>query len=339
MTRKINLYVVINIILTIFLLFTAAMYYETIRIPPLTYYLIATPFSVFLIPYTIFFLAGLIYRQVFSYKLSGLLMLLVLFTQFYIVGRPHFVNTVFRAPSQDEKIRICSWNTAYFFDFDRDAGFKLLEENDCDVIALQEVWHAKKERIEVEKYRNIYFQGKDIRLEDEFAFIIPPVSDKHIYKSKSGGYYGLELNIKGHSFVLLNAHIWNPVAYKPFYDQNNRIKYLGPIEIRHKHETELKGIVSNLVQGDTPIILVGDFNAQPNIKFIRDISKIGDNDKHLILTPVDLLTNHNSYPAKLRLIQIDYAYVSSRIRPEASLELKCYDTASDHCLLILDVLL
>lgn len=233
-------------------------------------------------------------------------------------------------------VRICSWNTAYFFKWGRDEGLSKLKEQECDFILLQEVWRSEELQEEITAIRDQYFNDFNFYSSTEFLIFSPKESLVNVTKSPTNGYFAIETTYKSKKLVLTSVHLWNPITDMPAL-QNGKMIVIQTKDARETQKKDLLAHLDTLQLHDTAAITVGDFNTLQNGEIIRDITKLKNNSYTFISTP--LYKNKNTYSTNLRLIQIDYAYVDDAHKDNVSLKTACIPTASDHCLLIIDIML
>jgi exonuclease III len=313
------------------------LYYEVIRIPTISSYISSTP------PQFIFFPLLLLIGYRFIRKESldlylALFSFFFLWTFFVAGNHDQFRNTAFLYSDQKHPARICVWNTAYFFDFDRDLGFKTLKEKNCDIIMLQEVWKSENALPELIAARDTYLPQFDVRNFEEFVLFIPPGSDLSLIKSNSRGFFGATLHIKDEYLTVYNVHLWNPLVPRPLV-VDDKVTYIDAEKERVDQINELLSELTASSKKESLVVVSGDFNSMQNHEVIRKINKIGEGKKQLSIISSGIFAQRNTYPASRPFIQIDYSYISQVARPKAKKTEYCVPRASDHCLIVLDVLL
>lgn len=327
----------IDILVSILYLAVFLVYYEIIPWPVIGHYLVATP------PQFLFFplIALIFYRYLRKEPIDLYLALFIFFFSwtFVIADRLNLTrNVVFSYSEQKQPVRICSWNTAYFFDFNRELGFKTLQEKNCDIIMLQEVWKSEELESQLVEIRNNYLPNYDVRIYQEFVLFIPPGSDTALFKSKTRAFLGADLKLKGKSLTVYNVHLWNPLVNRPIAE-NNTVYYKSAQAERTDQINELVNELSDRTKNGSILFIAGDFNSMQNYRIIRQVNSIGEAQKRLSIISAPMFMNSNTYPAKHPFIQIDFSYISQIARPKAKKTLYCIPRASDHCLIVLDVLL
>lgn len=293
------------------------------------FYLQHTPPILFVLP-PIFYCIFLIYKR--SIPIVPLIFTVLLFINLFIfMGRTLVFSN--KTNHSDSSLRICSWNSAYFFKWGRDIGFTTLREQDCDVILLQEVWKSELMTNEIAEIRNEYFPTMDFFSQGEFLVLAPRGSIVEVNRSANKGHFSVTL--QDQKLTLTSIHLWNPITDMPMLDINGNVVVIPAIRARESQKKELLTFLER--NADVPHLIVGDFNTLQNGKILRDITKISPNGAYSYLsTPI--LSNKNTYPANFPFLHIDYAFTSKSLQ-QSGIAKKCLPQASDHCLLIIDLML
>jgi endonuclease/exonuclease/phosphatase family metal-dependent hydrolase len=223
-------------------------------------------------------------------------------------------------------------------DFNRNLGFETLKEKNCDIIMLQEVWKSETIIPEIVEARDQYLPEYDVRTFEEFVLFIPPGSDLSLIMSKNRAFFGAELHIKDEYLTVYNIHLWNPLVPRPLVE-NNKVTYLDAQQERTAQISELLAELTESTKKESLIVVSGDFNSMQNHEIIRKINRLGEGTKQLTMISSNVFAERNTYPASRPFIQIDYSYISQVARPKAKKSMYCVPHASDHCLIVLDVLL
>lgn len=166
--------------------------------------------------------------------------------------------------------------------------------------------------------------------------ILAPASDKaQMIISATDAFLRLDTVYQGKPLSLYSIHLWTPVSQKPLL-QGTTISYKTPQLARKEQMIELLSQVGESAQGATTLV-IGDFNTMQNGKLIRNLADPQISGLSLISVP--LFANRNTFTSKHPLIQLDFVFISSEKIGGAKLRTSCEYSASDHCLLILDVVL
>lgn len=299
------------------------------------FYLIHTPQILFVLPFGLYFFYTLLHHKL---PLLPLYVSIAIFLHLnFFLGREVTLRTIPKIDSiRTTSARICSWNTAYFFKWGKEIGFQRLVEQDCDFILLQEVWKSEENVKEITEVRDWYFPNFDFYSYGEFLIFVPKDSILTLAKSPSNAFFSVSTTFKGKPLELTSVHLWNPITDMPTL-LNGIMTTIPVIEAREIQKMDFLAFLSTPLNISTPSIIVGDFNTMPNGKLIRDIVNIKERKYNFISTPV--YKQKNTYSTRIPIIQIDFAYISSDYKDYATLKTYCKPVASDHCLLIIDVVL
>ena len=324
-------------IVALFLLLIGA-YYSLFGTSGVLFYLISTPPQFILWP--ILVIATYRFLRKEHYQSYVAVFCLFFIYTFVISGRFPIPSTLYpMASTQNTSVRICSWNSAFFFENSKDIGFSTLAQRKCDFIVIQEVWKSSEFQTEIKKWRDFYLPNYDYRFDKEYVIFVPPGSDVDMLKSDSGVFYGVDIAYKNKLFTLLSIHLWNPISDRPEL-VNGEIKTIPAFQAREEQGSELLSKLKELTNNPLKsVIIVGDFNTMQNDKILRDIGRIGKGDYRMTPINVSIFQKRETYSASRRIIEIDHSFVSRGIYANSKLKLECNPKASDHCLLIIDLLL
>lgn len=293
------------------------------------FYLHHTPPVLFILPPIFYCIFQMYKRRIPVVPLAFTALLLL--NLFVFMGRTIIFSN--KVPPSDNLIRVCSWNSAYFFKWGRDVGLSTLKGQNCDVILLQEVWKSELMTNEIASIRNEYFPTMDFYSQGEFLVLAPKGSVVEVNRSNSKGHFSVTLQNK--NLTLTSIHLWNPITDMPTLDTNGKVVVIPAIEARESQKKELLTFLAR--KTDVPHLIVGDFNTLQNGKIQRDITKISPQGAFSYLsTPI--FSNKNTYPANFPFLHIDYAFTSKSLQ-QSGIAKKCLPQASDHCLLIIDLML
>lgn len=323
-----------NIIVVIAFTLIFLAYFELFGEYGPLFYLIHTPPLLILIPPFLYFVFKVYQRK--SYILPFACLLVMLITLTFGVGRKPVLSATINTEGRTT-LRVCSWNTAYFFKWGKEEGLKRLAETNCDFILLQEIWRANEETTEIEEAQRQYLQQYTAYANAEFVIFTPKEATANPIISNNSGYYGLETTYKGVPLTLLSVHLWNPITPRPTY-QNGVIVPIPADVARADQKAELlREIKRTADKVNANLLVVGDFNTMQNGKVLRDIKNVSNRKLEYLSVP--LWQNRNTYSTSLRLIQIDYAFLTDKSFSQSRIQTSCDVKASDHCLLIIDLVL
>lgn len=338
--------VMIEPIISIFLVLCTVAYFTFPEKWGVFYFFINTPPLFVFAPIAIF----AAYAFLFKRKIAKIALLnAVIFVILSIAAvRPHLLGP--QLLSQDIKreqpiqYRICSWNTAYFFEFNRTESFNYLAQKNCDIILLQEVWRSDLLTIELEQYKTSHFPEHELIANEEFVIIYPKTLKLlKQYESEYKGHFAVGLSLPGEkSVIIINAHIWNPIVPRPFYTEIDTVAYLDGQKTRELEQTELINFVNSRASENQRIVLMGDFNTTQNNEFFAKLTAPGTRLQHtspLIAIAEPIWSKQSTYPASSPFLRLDYAFVSKPQANRAELKKECRPEFADHCLMILEVLL
>lgn len=317
------------------LLIVLYLYFSSFDRNIFVYYLIATPPVLIVTPPLLLaiYLSYQKYRYVWlSWAVVGVYMA-------FISTAMHSPATIvpLSQPAIDTQaanhIRICSWNTRYFFEWGRDNGFKTLQEKDCSFIFLQEVWKSDTVQQELTLLRDTYLKNYDFVSNGEFVIFYPKNSIVTKQKSTTQAFLNIETRYKEKQLSLISVHLWNPIVARP-EESAGKTVYIDAKQDREKQEDEILPFVQKEAATHT-VFMLGDFNSTENTPILSQIEKAGS----LKVASESILKRNATYPVSFPLIRIDYAFTSQKLENKLHLETECLPKTSDHCLMILDVLL
>ena len=295
------------------------------------YYLIHTPYYLVLLPT----LAFTTYRIV-SNKPVLLTVTLFLISSVYIsffAGQN--LESKPQTTEQQTPIRVCSWNTAYFFTWGEQEGYSRLAKEDCTFILLQETWKSENQQDKLWEVNKTYFPTMRFFSQGEFVIFAPSNEVSAVTYSATDAFLLLDTVHNGQALHLYSMHLWTPISNKPKVT-NNVISYKPPQTARREQKKDLLAQLE-LSNRDSTTLIIGDFNTMQNGKILRDLTHL--KNLHLALISQTITRNRNTFTSNHPLIQIDYAFVSKGKIGGAKLRTSCVYSASDHCLLIVDVVL
>lgn len=283
---------------------------------------------------------------IFVLQLILLLLRQRLIAPFFVVlilyASPFFIHQNVRKPVDfsnklEEKIRICSLNTEYYFRnrTNRKPVFDWLKKMNCDIYLFQEIWAAQKAKSYIDPevkaafpdYKS-YYGGEYLTLSKlEITSVTNPTYDEYLRTV-------IKKNNK--EFVVYSVHLWNPLntRYSNTFEQtrlSDTQVLLLPSELRDKQSSS---ILLSASSEELPVIISGDFNSMQNSYVIRELSSrftnINTNEIGLQAT----------YQAKMPLIKIDHVFLDKSFAVEqASMSRICEFDYSDHCLLVYEFVL
>ncbi|MCC7303851.1 endonuclease/exonuclease/phosphatase family protein [bacterium] len=310
-------------------------YFEYFGEQGFLFYLIHTPPHFLFIP-SLLYLGWQWYKKKSLIPLSSIIVVMYIVLIFFAGRTPIFAQQV---TSGVNKIRVCSWNTAYFFKWGREDGFAKLKATNCDYILLQEVWQADKELDAISSMKLKYLPDFDIYTEDEFLILTPKGSKVMEITSEHAGHFGITTTYKEKEFSLISVHLWNPITPKPVV-RNGEFSRIPANIARNDQKNELLNEIREVTsKKESSLLVVGDFNTMQNGKVLRDIQKYSNKSNELKILSLPFWKSRSTYSTSFRLIQIDYAFLSKTAFRSSKLQTSCKTKASDHCLLIIDLVL
>ncbi len=317
-----------------FFAFVILAYFEVFGDGGVLFYLIHTPYLMILFPSVTLVLVLLTEKRILAFTLV-LVMTSGIYLEFFAAraySRP--ASTV----TTGESFRVCSWNTAYFFQWGRDEGFKRLAEAQCDAIMLQEMWKAEEAKDEIDQFVHQYLSEMIAYAKDEYVFIVRRSDNivEDITIPDVGGYTSLVLKRNDTNITLVNVHLWNPIAPLPYISEGNLVAFKSPQLAREQQRSALLQHIEQ-VSKNTVGIIAGDFNTLQNGQIFRDLSSSAG--KRFSLVSVPFTKPRNTYPTSRLFIQLDHVLVDRALKDGATLTTSCTYSASDHCLLIIDLVL
>lgn len=230
------------------------------------------------------------------------------------------------APSP-EVLRVMSYNIHHGEGLDKKVDLeriaKLILDQKADLVGLQEVDRgcertqkrdlpaelAKLTGMHVHFEKNIPYQGGEYGNAVLTRFPIKRAKNTHYKMLREGeqrGVLQLVLDVNGREVLFLNTHI----DYRP--DDAERVLNVG----------ELKGIVA--AAGQTPVIMVGDFNATPESRTITNV-KAFMTDSWTVVGQGEGFTIPVRKPTK----RIDYIWITPASIEPRTMEV-LHTEASDH---------
>jgi len=206
-----------------------------------------------------------------------------------------------------KKIKFLDWNTFYFYPENPEKIAEKINSINPDLIFLQELFrtndkdfkkHLKlthfadpEDYFSVEGVKHFLPQYQHVVISDDRGIIskYPVKIISEIRANKKFGFLVAEIDIDGLKMLLINVHM-------P-YQRNLTFGYQEKKEIFQK----LYEIIWQ--NKDMPIILAGDFNAQKNSKYIRELfvllhEAISENSTGI----------HSSWNVKLSLWRLDFLF-------------------------------
>jgi endonuclease/exonuclease/phosphatase family metal-dependent hydrolase len=318
----------------VFFALVISAYFEVFGDGGVLFYLIHTPYLIILFPSAVLVLYFLFQRKFLVFT-----MLVVLTSGLYL---EFFATRSYRSTSDTvtlgERFRVCSWNTAYFFQWGRADGFTRLAKSQCDAILLQEVWRAEELDQELNALVAQYLPGMKVLEKDEYVFILREPVDilGEIMIPEVGGHARLTIQRNNTSLTLVNVHIWNPVASLPYVAENGQV-LMKPQQLARIQQREALLRVSSQLSADTKTVIAGDFNTMQNGKILRDLQKVSSSRFAVVSVPI--AKSRNTYPISHPILELDHVFVDKAISDKAKLSISCEYSASDHCLLIVDLML
>lgn len=293
------------------------------------FYLINTPGQLLVIPLLLHTFYTYFAKQNKLFSVSACCVVIIFLLVSYHPGREFPV----KAPATDTVTsRICSLNTGYFFETYEEEAFKKLQPRACDVLILQEVWASSTYVPILRELRERYYPDHYVVNYGEYVVFYPKAWTVTLSPSSEGGFLALQVRGDKH-FTLLNVHLWNPITHKPKIDSNDVITAIPAHLARKLQETELQEKIDSLLKKNEPMLIIGDFNALSNAAIIQNLAK---NTREI---KVALLQNKNTYPSRHPFIKIDYAFTTVPRYSSEKQTIICDYVLSDHCLLILDIVL
>ncbi len=330
---------IINILATFIFVIITFAYFESFGESGILFYLIHTPPLLFLVPPTLFILYQILVLKHFP-KLPAIFLLTAFaYLLFFAARSPNLNTTRILDETAKNHLRVCSWNSAYFFQWGRDAGFTKLKNADCDVVLLQEVWDSGNEKQTIEQYRNQYLPNYAAFSSGEFVIFARKEFVAVSTESKHGGYFSLSTLINQKKLNIMSIHLWNPITSKPV-DIEGKVENIPAKIARSDQKNEILNKVQTLLdQKDEITLIAGDFNTMENGKILRDILATKSDANALNYLSLPLWKNRATYSTNLRLIAIDHVFITKGQYPTSRLQTSCEVKASDHCLLIVDLML
>jgi len=240
--------------------------------------------------------------------------------------------------SADYNFRVCSWNTAYFFKWGEADGVQRLADARCDAILLQEVWKPETLQSNFQHIQSKYFPEMEVFSYGEFTFLAKRTDlvGGSLEAYDTTGFVVLNIVRGGRNVALFNVHLWTPLSHRPYYSRSGKMEFESAQQARQLQRESLLHVLSEL-PSDTSVIVAGDFNTMQNGSILRNIQKI--DNRRLSLLSLPLGESRNTFPTSRPLLQLDYAFVETSFANSAKLTTSCTYSASDHCLLIIDVVL
>lgn len=296
------------------------------------FYLQHTPPILFILP-PIFYCGFSIYKKRVP-VVALLITIIISINLFVFLGRSITYQST--GKSNQQNLRLCSWNTAYFFKWNKEVGLTTLANQNCTVILLQEIWKSEFMTKEIAEVRDNYFPQFEFFSQGEFVILAPKDSVVSVHRSLYNGHFAVTLLYNNRTVRFTSVHLWNPITDMPTLDSNKKITVVPAIQARERQKKELITFIQDTQK--IPHLIIGDFNTLQNGKILRDITK-NKNGNSFSLLSTHLFSNKDTYPAKFPFLQIDYAFISETLRNDATLSKKCIAEASDHCLLIVDLVL
>jgi exonuclease III len=322
----------VDIIFAVLFMLIYALYSEIFSISKLSTMLVHTPPQLIFIPIFVLGIYRYLRKENYIVLLSVGLPLFVI--TFFVLGNYAAVSpgTESKATINSSPVRICSWNTAYFFQWNRDVAYNIIKEKNCTVIVFQEVWIPESHIPEIDRLQRDFLPHLEYTMNEEFIIFYPRNAAFNFIQSSAKGYFGISLALNGKKLSIYNIHLWNPLVPRPFVE-NDQLRYKSAESVRNAQIIELVEETLKF-KNDDSVVILGDFNTMQNAKFLREM-----NNSSVALVGSPLLKSKNTYPARLPLLQIDHVFVSDSLRKNATKSMLCNYQASDHCLIVLDLLL
>jgi endonuclease/exonuclease/phosphatase family metal-dependent hydrolase len=293
----------------------------------------AIPWFLLILPVLVLQITLLFLRQ---RLIAPFFLVLILYGAPFLI-HPNAVRSVDFTDKPEEKIRICSLNTEYYFRnrTDRKPVFEWLKQMNCDIYLFQEIWAAQKAKSYIDPEvktafpdYNSYYGGEYLTLSRlEVTSVSQPTYDEYLRTV-------IKKNNK--EFALYSVHLWNPLntRYSNTF-QHTRLSdtevLMLPSELRDKQTSSLLLAASS---EKLPVVISGDFNSMQNSYVVRELSNkftnINANSFGLQAT----------YQSKMPFIKIDHVFLDKTLAVEqAKMSRICEFDYSDHCMLVYEFVL
>jgi len=319
----------IDALMTIWTSTVILAYFETFGDGSILFYLIHTPYALVLLP-SILFIFHQAFHKRFLWISSFLVLGLVIFLEFFASR----AIPLRQSDISEQNFRICSWNTAYFFQWGSDAAVAKLKETSCNVILFQEIWRSDLKEEAIEKIRQEHFPNMTIYTDGEFQFWVDldAAFDRYSKEDATGGHYLLSIPHNGKRVSLINVHLWTPLSERPDLDEKGHTYTETARLVRKTQKSAMVSAIREIPINEN-IVIIGDFNTLQNGKILRELSR------DFTLVSTSLSESRNTFPVNRPLLTIDYAFVDNSLASSATLVKDCSQAGSDHCLMILDIML
>ena len=285
---------------------------------------------------------------------SGFIVMAVLLRDkiLFVLSLIYFVFANINPPVHLQKIhipeyvplKVCSYNSRFFFAQDRENAISTLANLNCDVYVIQEVWHSEEIYQQlIDSYMQKYFKNfNSVNWAEFWIMFKNDIQLKRQFKPKHEGFLALTLTVnrfnRKYEFNLINIHIWNPLVTRntlSFVEMalgQQSVQQLPPYLVRKAQIDDLYTFLDG--KSVTNFVILGDFNTLPSHALIwRKIWTSANVKEHISKVSPGLF--YATYPSALPFLAIDHAFVGDSILVE---EVYTKDLGlSDHKALILKV--
>ncbi len=286
-----------------------------------------------------FGLIAILYKD----KILGALLLI-----FLLVTNFNFTDNLYRGDisSLDLHLKICSYNTRFFFGHLKEQALYDLASENCDVYLFQEIWQSDLVYKDFLKWvnREIFPDYKLVNRAEYVVFIKKQARIDSVFVPNSEGFLSLDVNIasqnKVYKLTIVNTHIWNPISKRSVFSFGNIVNnasgegyFIDPYTVRKNQVIDFKKYLLNKDLDNT--VIAGDFNTTQAHVLVRE-KLFAPESKRDSLKRVSKIGVYYTFPVKMPFLLIDHVYVGNNIRV-LNLSYKSLPY-SDHKLVVFDVL-